>query len=162
MTGQAGEVSTALRWNQNGATCASPCSHGSPSSIPGVPTVSTALSAYPNNRLTVRRMKPDRCTGAALLCPNRSAAATGDVGEAFGDHRRGYLSGRVGASPRLLPRHPAQQPYPRGLPRSTAIKCILWSLSRWIGGNNGCRSPSSSLSSPLLVRMKRLQTSSYH
>ncbi len=159
MTGQAGKVSRALRWNQNGAAWASPCSYRSPSSIPGVSTLSTALSA--NNRLTVRRMKPDRCTGAAPLCPNRSAAAIGDVEEAFGDHRRGYLSGRVGASPRPVPRYPVQQPYPRDLSHSTAIKCIPWSLSRWIGVQ-WIRSPSFSLASPLLVRMKRLQTSSYH
>jgi len=34
------------------------------------------LRAYPNNCLTVQRMKPDRCTGTALLHPNRSSSAT--------------------------------------------------------------------------------------
>ncbi len=36
--------------------------------------------AYPNNRLTVRRTKPDRCTGAAVLRANRSSSATGYSG----------------------------------------------------------------------------------
>ncbi len=39
-----------------------------------------ALRAYPNNRLTVRRMKPDGCTGTAPLCPNQSSFATGYSG----------------------------------------------------------------------------------
>ncbi len=154
MTGQA--VSTALRWQQNGAACACPCAYGSPSSIASVLTVSTARSANPNNRLTARRMKPDRWTVAALLCPNRSAAATGDVGEELGDRRRRYLPGRGAGSSLPVPHHLAQQSYPCGLPRSTANKCILWSSSRSIGGQWML------LSSPLLVRMKRLQTSSYH
>ncbi len=42
--------------------------------------LSLPLRAYPNNRLTVRRMKPDGYTGTAVLCPNQSSFATGYAG----------------------------------------------------------------------------------
>jgi len=39
------------------------------------------MSAYPNTRLTVQRMKPiDGWTGAAALRPNRSSSSTGYSG----------------------------------------------------------------------------------